>query len=185
MLACEAPVDLLETIGATLAAEFSDLPDAALATQLLVRLLLAALLGGALGYERQRQGKAAGVRTHMLVAVGSALLVLVPMQAGIPVADMSRVIQGIVTGIGFIGAGAIIKHERPSLPASPPARADDDPDAGQDPVHGLTTAAGVWMTGAIGIACGLGRDLTAIVATLISLAVLALIPRLVDPCGKR
>ncbi len=184
MLACEAPVDLLDTIGATLAAEFSDLPDAALATQLLVRLLLAALLGGALGYERERQGKAAGVRTHMLVAVGSALLVLVPVQAGMPVADMSRVIQGIVTGIGFIGAGAIIKHERPSLPAPPPARADDA-DAEQEPVHGLTTAAGVWMTGAIGIACGLGRDLTAIVATLIALAVLALIPRLVDPRSKR
>jgi putative Mg2+ transporter-C (MgtC) family protein len=173
-------VDTLATIGATLAGEFSDLPDAALATQVLVRLLLAALLGGVLGYERERQGKAAGVRTHMLVAVGSALLVLVPLQAGMAVPDVSRVIQGIVTGIGFIGAGAIIKHGLPHAAAR-----DDDAEVPEEQVHGLTTAAGVWMTCAIGIACGLGRGLTAIVAAVIALAVLALIPRLVDPRSDR
>ena len=67
-------------------------------------------LGGALGYERERSGKAAGLRTHMLVAIGAALFVLVPQQGGMVVGDMSRVIQGIVTGVGFLGAGAIIKH---------------------------------------------------------------------------
>jgi hypothetical protein len=87
----------------TLRSEFSDLPDLAQATRILVRLLMAALLGGVLGYERERHGKAAGVRTHMLVAMGAALFVLVPQQGGMDVADMSRVIQGIVTGVGFPG----------------------------------------------------------------------------------
>jgi putative Mg2+ transporter-C (MgtC) family protein len=77
------------------------------------------------------------------------------------VADLSRVIQGIVTGIGFLGAGAIIKH-----------RSEED-------VQGLTTAAGVWMTAAIGIACGLGREATAVLSTLLALIVLAAVPQLV------
>ena len=74
---------------------------------------------------------------------------------------MSRVIQGIVTGIGFLGAGAIIKHR-------------DEED-----VQGLTTAAGIWMTAAIGVACGLGRETTALLSALLSLAVLAVLPRLI------
>ena len=148
----------------TLAAEFSDLTDVEQLTRLLVRLLLAALLGGALGYEREHKGKAAGIRTHMLVAMGAALFVLVPQQAGMQVADMSRVIQGVVAGIGFLGAGAIIKH------------------GSEEQVQGLTTAAGVWMTAAIGLACGLGRELTALISTVLALGVLALVPRLI---GKR
>ncbi|NRF68176.1 MgtC/SapB family protein [Aquincola sp. S2] len=158
---------VFDTVIATLRSEFSDLADIAHLTQLLVRLLLAALLGGLLGYERERQGKAAGVRTHMLVAIGAAMLVLVPLQAGMPLADLSRVVQGIVTGIGFLGAGAIIKH----------ASREGPPAQDQDQVQGLTTAAGVWMTAAIGIACGMGRDTTAVAATLIALVILALIPR--------
>lgn len=146
----------------TLRAEFSDLTDVAQLTRLVVRLLLAAALGGLLGYEREQKGKAAGIRTHMLVAVGAALFVLVPQQAGMGIADMSRVIQGIVAGIGFLGAGAIIKQQR-----------------GED-VQGLTTAAGVWMTAAIGIACGLGREATAVLSTLLALAVLTLVPRLFE-----
>ena len=121
-------------IGDTLLAEFSDVTDVEQITRILTRLLLAAVLGGVLGYEREHQGKAAGIRTHMLVAIGAALFVLVPQQVGMEIADQSRVIQGIVTGIGFLGAGAIIKH-----------RSEED-------VKGLTTAAGVWLTGAIGIA---------------------------------
>jgi putative Mg2+ transporter-C (MgtC) family protein len=144
---------------ATLGAEFSDVPDAAQLTRIVLRLLLAALFGGVLGYERERKGKAAGVRTHMLVAIGSALFVLVPQQAGLGVADMSRVIQGIVTGVGFLGAGAIIKQQI------------------EGNIQGLTTAAGVWMTSAIGIACGMGRESTALISTLLALAILALIPR--------
>ena len=93
----------------TLASEFSDLPDAAQTTRVLLRLTLAALLGGLLGIEREQKGKAAGVRTHMLVARGAALFVLLSQQAGMPGADQSRSIQGIIAGIGFLGAGTIFK----------------------------------------------------------------------------
>ena len=143
----------------TVVAEFSDLTDVEQITRILMRLLLAAVLGGVLGYEREHRGKAAGIRTHMLVAMGSALLVLVPQQGGMLVGDLSRVIQGIVTGIGFLGAGAIIKD-----------RADAE-------VQGLTTAASVWMTAAIGIACGLGRESTAVLSALLTLLVLAVLPK--------
>ena len=93
----------------TLASEFSDLPDAAQTTRALLRLTLAALLGGLLGMEREQKGKAAGVRTQMLVAMGAALFVLLSQQAGMPGADQSCVIQGIIAGIGFLGAGTIFK----------------------------------------------------------------------------
>lgn len=146
----------------TVGAEFSDVADVEQITRLLVRLLLAALLGGVLGYEREQKGKAAGVRTHMLVAMGAALFVLVPQQGGMQLGDMSRVIQGVIAGIGFLGAGAIIKNQS------------------EENVQGLTTAAGVWMTAAIGIACGLGRESTAVLGTLLALVVLAVVPRLVD-----
>jgi putative Mg2+ transporter-C (MgtC) family protein len=146
----------------TLSAEFSDAVDVEQITRILVRLLLAALLGGILGYEREQQGKAAGIRTHMLVAMGAALFVMVPQQGGMEVADMSRVIQGVIAGIGFLCAGAIIKNKS------------------EENVHGLTTAAGVWMTAAIGIACGLGREMTAVLSTLLALVVLALVPKVAD-----
>lgn len=145
----------------TLSAEFSDASDVESITRILVRLLLAALLGGVLGYEREQHGKAAGLRTHMLVAMGSALFVLVPFQAGTSIADMSRVIQGVVAGIGFLGAGAIIKSRS------------------EDHVQGLTTAAGVWTTAAIGMACGLGRVSTAVLSTVLAFVVLALLPKVV------
>jgi putative Mg2+ transporter-C (MgtC) family protein len=148
-----------EVILETLRAEFAGLSDVRQLTSTLVRLLLAALLGGVLGYERESQGKSAGVRTHMLVSMGSAMFVLAPAHGGMEIDDMSRVIQGVVTGIGFLGAGAIIKHRESNI------------------VKGLTSAAGVWTTAAIGIACGLGRETTAIVCTLLVLAVLAVVPK--------
>ncbi|CAH0350732.1 hypothetical protein AQB9606_01658 [Aquabacterium sp. CECT 9606] len=160
---------MFDQMVATLADEFSDVPDAAQITRIVVRLLLAALLGGVLGYERERRGKAAGVRTHMLVAMGAALFVLVPQQGGMEVADLSRVMQGVIAGIGFLGAGAIIKNHS------------------EEDVQGLTTAAGVWMTAAIGIACGLGREVTALISTVMALAVLNTVPRLLGtdkPNGK-
>jgi len=147
-----------------LAAEFSDVPDLPQMLRILVRLLLAAVLGFMLGFEREHQGKAAGVRTHMLVAIGSALFVLVPQQAGIQPADMSRVIQGLVAGVGFLCAGTILKQGRD-----------------EQNVQGLTTAAGLWMTAAIGMACGLGREVTAGLSALLALAVVTLIERLVGP----
>ncbi len=146
----------------TVAGEFSDVADVAQLTRIVVRLLLAAILGFALGFEREQQGKAAGVRTHMLVAIGSAMFVLIPQQAGIEPADMSRVIQGLVAGVGFLCAGTILKQGKD-----------------EQQVQGLTTAAGLWMTAAIGMACGLGRELTALVSTLLALAVLALVPQFV------
>ncbi|WP_398494686.1 MgtC/SapB family protein [Variovorax sp.] len=147
----------------TIAAEFSDVGDLAQLTRILVRLLLASLLGFVLGFEREQQGKAAGVRTHMLVAIGSAMFVLVPQQTGIVPADMSRVIQGLVAGVGFLCAGTILKQ-------------------GKDEHHvqGLTTAAGLWMTAAIGMACGLGREATAVISALLALVVLQFVPRLVS-----
>jgi len=148
-----------QTILDVLRSEFSDVADVEQVTRLLIRLLLAALLVGLLGYERESRGKAAGVRTHILVAMGAALFVLLPGLGGMAIADMSRVIQGLVTGVGFLGAGAIIK-----------LRSEQD-------VQGLTTAAGIWMTAAIGVACGLGRESTALISTVLALVVLAALPR--------
>src|SRR3982751_5029057 len=142
--------------------EFSDVTDVAQLVRIFVRLMLAAALGFALGFEREQQGKAAGVRTHMLVAIGSAMFVLIPQQTGIVPADMSRVIQGLVAGVGFLCAGTILK-----------------PGKDEQQVQGLTTAAGLWMTAAIGMACGLGREATAVLSTLLALFVLSLVPRLV------
>lgn len=143
-------------IGSTIANEFSDLADVEGMTRLVVRMLLAALLGGLLGLQREHSGKAAGVRTHMLVAMGSALFVLVPQQAGVEPGDLSRVLQGVIAGVGFLCAGTILKTQ-------------DEED-----VKGLTTAAGIWMTAAIGIAAGLGREATAVVSTVLALGVLSL-----------
>ncbi|RRV10390.1 MgtC/SapB family protein [Pseudomonas sp. v388] len=148
----------------TLQSEFSDITDPSQLTRITVRLLMAALLGGILGYEREHRGKAAGIRTHMLVCMGAALFVLVPRMAGADDAALSRVVQGIVAGIGFLGAGTILK--------------DGVRSAAQ--VKGLTTAAGLWMTAAIGVAAGMGREATAVLSTLLALGILSLVPRLID-----
>ncbi len=153
---------VLSQIGDIVAAEFSDVPDIGQFARIVIRLTLAAVLGFMLGFEREQQGKAAGVRTHMLVAIGSALFVLIPQQSGIVPADMSRVIQGLVAGVGFLCAGTILKQNKD-----------------EHQVQGLTTAAGLWMTAAIGMACGLGRELTAILSALLALAVLTLVPHMV------
>ena len=155
-----------QVIGQTVASEFSDVPDLAQATRIVLRLALAALLGGLLGLEREHKGKAAGVRTHMLVAMGAALFVLIPQQAGILPADLSRVIQGVVAGIGFLCAGSILKSED------------------EDRVRGLTTAAGMWLTAAIGMAAGLGREATAVISTVLALVILSLVPVVVKAIDK-
>jgi putative Mg2+ transporter-C (MgtC) family protein len=146
--------------------DFGDVPDLGQLIRLVVRLLLAALLGGVVGYDRQRSGKAAGLRTHMLVALGSAMFVLVPERAGMTASDLSRVIQGLVAGVGFLGAGAILK------------RGDEGV------ITGLTTAAGLWLTAAVGIAAGLGREITAIVGTCLALFVLAALTRVDLPIAR-
>ena len=147
-----------QAVAAVVRQEFSDIPDLAEVTRIVLRLGIAALLGGILGLQRETQGKAAGVRTHMLVSMGAALFVLLPLQTGATPADISRVVQGLVAGVGFLGAGTILKTS-------------DDTR-----VHGLTTAAGIWLTAAIGMAAGLGREATAVLSTLLALAVLSLEP---------
>jgi putative Mg2+ transporter-C (MgtC) family protein len=142
----------------TVMSEFSDIPDATQITRIILRLLVAAVLGGLLGYEREQQGKSAGVRTHMLVAIGAALFVLIPQQAGASTADLTRVLQGLIAGVGFLGAGAIIMGTK------------------QVETRGLTTAASIWVTAAIGMAAGMGRESTAILSTLVALFVLSVVP---------
>src|SRR6476661_3028298 len=85
------------------------LPDAQGAARILVRLLAAVVFGAIIGVEREHVGKAAGLRTHLLVALGSAVFVLAPIEAGMASTDVSRIVQGLAAGIGFIGAGTILK----------------------------------------------------------------------------
>ncbi|CAB3752915.1 hypothetical protein LMG29739_01618 [Paraburkholderia solisilvae] len=147
--------DWVQPIWITIQREFSDLNDASNITQLVIRLCVALVLGGILGFERELAGRDAGLRTHMLVATGSALFMLVPLQAGFSQDDMSRVLQGLVSGIGFLGAGAIIKL------------------SAEREVRGLTTAASLWFAAGVGVAAGLGREATAILSTVIALLILA------------
>jgi putative Mg2+ transporter-C (MgtC) family protein len=148
------------SVWSTLQQEFADLSDPEQLTRVSVRLLVAVALGAVLGYERERRGSTAGLRTHMLVALGVALVVVTAEQSGMEAADMSRVLQGILAGIGFLGAGAILKH------------------GDQDQVRGLTTAASIWATAAIATAAGLGRETTAMLATLLAYLILSLLLRL-------
>lgn len=128
-----------------------------------VRLVAASLLGAAIGYNRERIGKPAGLRTHMMVTLGAAFFVLLGVElmmeysARVPGSqlDPTRVLQGVVGGIGFLGAGSII-HSRGS-------------------VQGVTTAASVWVTGAIGAGCGLGFYTLALIGTGLALTTLYLV----------
>lgn len=153
--------ETLDLIWHTLLDEFSDLSDIEQGTRVTLRLVLAALLGGLLGLEREQQGKEAGVRTHMLVSLGAALFVMVPDIAGAMDDAMSRVIQGVVAGVGFLGAGTILKSDR------------------HDEVRGLTTAAGIWLTAAIGVTVGMGYEATALLAAGMAFVILHLVPLLV------
>ncbi len=143
---------------ATVAQELSSSIDAESTARVVLRLGVAAALGGLLGWERERAGKSAGLRTHMLVSMGAAMFVLAAAQAGIDPKDNSRVIQGIVQGIGFLGAGTILKRDKKEV------------------VEGLTTAAGIWFTAAIGTAAGLGLEGMAALSCVLGLVVLWGIP---------
>jgi putative Mg2+ transporter-C (MgtC) family protein len=122
-----------------------DVPDTVEFARVAIKLALAALLGAAMGWERELKGKAAGLRTHMLVAVGAALL---------------------AAGIGFVGAGAILKMS----------------DQGQ--VVGLTTAAGIWMTAAVGLAVGAGQIWLPVVGVMIAVIILALLGHYTGPASR-
>ncbi len=113
-----------------------------------MRLLVAGLLGGAIGFEREFRAKEAGVRTHFIVALGSALFMIISQYAFSGQYDHSRVAAQVVSGIGFIGAGVIIFQK--------------------NVIRGITTAAGLWVAAAIGLACGAGMYPIAIAAMLLT-----------------
>lgn len=149
-----------QVIWRTVRQEFSDLSNLEDWTRVMLRLLVAALLGALVGYDREIRNRSAGLRTHMLVALGAAIFIITSTQSGMEIDDLSRVVQGIIAGIGFLGAGAILKLQR------------------DEKIHGLTTAASIWMTAAIGVAAGLGREMTATLSAAITLFVLAGLYRL-------
>ena len=135
----------------------SSIPDPRQAIRVVIRLLAALLVGAIIGYQRERTGKAAGLRTHMLVSMGTAMFVLAATEYGMQQDAISRVVQGLVTGIGFLGAGSILKVESERM------------------IRGLTTAAGIWMTAALGVAIGLGLLGTALVGVFFAWIVLAIL----------
>jgi putative Mg2+ transporter-C (MgtC) family protein len=130
------------------------MPDGRQLAVVIIRLVSAVVMGAAIGYERETAGKAAGLRTHILVTAGTCVFVLGCLDAGMQSDALSRVIQGIVTGIGFVGAGSILKRES------------------ENRVKGVTTSAGIWMAAAIGVTVGLGGLGLALMATVLTLVVL-------------
>ncbi|MBI1780851.1 MAG: MgtC/SapB family protein [Sphingobacteriales bacterium] len=115
---------------------------------LLPRLLIATVLGGIIGYEREIHGKAAGIRTYAAVSLGAAMFTII--NAHVPnLSDHTRIVSNIVTGIGFLGAGIIFR------------------DAGNALITGLTTAATLWATAAVGVAAGFGMYVISIFSTVI------------------
>jgi putative Mg2+ transporter-C (MgtC) family protein len=130
------------------------LPDTQQLVRVIIRLIAAILLGSIIGYERERAGKAAGLRTHILVTLGTCVFVVACSGYGMSSDGLLRVIQGIVTGIGFLGAGTILKLNE------------------ERDIQGLTTAAGVWMTSAIGVAVGLGELGFALLGAILTVIVL-------------
>src|SRR6266446_6669983 len=134
----------------------SGLHDSKQLAHVIIRLVAATLFGAIVGIQRERTRKPAGLRTHILVSLATAVFVIACSNAGMSSDGLSRVIQGIVTGIGFIGAGSILKLSE------------------QHEIRGLTTAASVWMTAAIGITVGLGSLGIAIMVTILALIILAL-----------
>ena len=125
--------------------------------EMILRFLLAAGLGAGIGYQRERAGKAAGLRTHILVSSGAALFTMVSIYGfSGAVVDISRVAAGVVVGIGFIGAGVILRGQR------------------GEGVAGLTTAATIWITAAIGLAVGAGMYWISVIATAVTVGVLFL-----------
>ncbi len=142
-------------LGAALWQELvSGFPDNIEMARIAVRLLVAIALGGVLGLQRAHVGKAAGMRTHMLVTLGAAIVVLIPHLNRMSGADVSRIIQGTLTGIGFIGGGVILKMSE------------------QHQIVGITTAATIWLTATIGIAAGTGRLGLAVVGTIVAYIIL-------------
>jgi putative Mg2+ transporter-C (MgtC) family protein len=119
--------------------------------EMVIRIVIAAFLGAVIGYERARAKKAAGIRTHLLISMGAALFTVISIWGFAGNADPSRIAAGVVAGVGFLGAGAILRHERG--------------------VEGLTTAAAIWAVAAVGVAIGAGLYVVgAVTAAIVPLA---------------
>ncbi|MFI4885674.1 MAG: MgtC/SapB family protein [Steroidobacterales bacterium] len=135
-------------------------PHADQVVRVVLRMVAALIIGTIIGLQRELTHKPAGLRTHLLVALGSALLVVAAVNADLKPADVSRVIQGLITGIGFLGGGTILKLTR------------------EHEIRGLTTAAGIWLTAAASIAAGLGEFADAFIGVLFALIVLTAVGKL-------
>lgn len=150
----------------TLDLSFS-IPAALDVGRIAARLICALLIGALVGVQRELTHKPAGLRTHMLVALGTSFIVVAGVEARMSASDLSRIIQGLVTGIGFLGGGAILKL------------------TAEHEIHGLTTAASIWMTAAASIAAGLGEVVTAGIGLALGLIVLALLTGIENRLGAR
>jgi len=131
------------------------IPDTSHLIRVTTRLAVAALVGGVVGFEREAEHKFAGLRTHMLVSLGAALFTLVGMEAGVLPNELSRIIQGVATGIGFLGAGIIVHVDHDQR------------------VRGMTSAAGIWLTAALGMAVGVGYLVPALVGVVLGWIILS------------
>ena len=139
---------------------FPDLHHGEQVIRVALRLGAALIIGAVIGLQRELTHKPAGLRTHLLVALGTALLVVAAVNTGMKSGDISRVIQGLITGIGFLGGGTILKLTR------------------EHEIRGLTTAAGIWLTAAASVAAGLGEFAAAFVGVLFALLVLTAVGKL-------
>ncbi len=137
--------------------------------QIFLRLFVATLIGTVLGLNREIHGKPAGMRTHALVSLGAALITLISLELStqkglVDGSAVLRTVQGVMAGIGFLGGGVILR------------------DDSHQSVHGLTTAASVWVVASLGIACGAGQWLTALMALALTLIVLVFLARIEARC---
>lgn len=132
-----------------------------------IRLLVALAIGAFVGLQREFTHKPAGLRTHMLLALGTAFIIVSADESGMSKSDLSRVLQGLVTGIGFLGGGAILKL------------------TAEHEIHGLTTAAGLWMTAAASAAAGLGQLALAVLGVCLGLLVLGTFVKIEQRLGDR
>jgi putative Mg2+ transporter-C (MgtC) family protein len=147
--------------------ELQNVPDATHVVRMALRLLVALVIGGVVGMQRELTHKPAGLRTHMLLALGTALLLVAVEESGMTKDSVTRVVQGLVTGIGFLGGGAILKL------------------TAEHEIHGLTTAAGLWLTAAASVAAGVGQLPLAIVGVCLGLVVLTAFTKLEKKLGHR
>ena len=144
-----------------------DMPNLQHLVRITLRLLCALITGTAIGLQRELTHKPAGLRTHMLVSLGTALFIVAAAEAGMESDSLAKIIQGLAAGIGFLGGGAILKLTT------------------EREIHGLTTAAGIWMTAAAGAAAGIGQVAVALIGTLLGLIVLVVFHKVERILGHR